>query len=92
MELLRFIKWQWNRFKYDEIVFILDILITASTFAYIWHTAHFLLAFMISVAVFFGIVLIAVIGSQINRQWRLYKDQQAKEAQRIVDRLRGGSR
>lgn len=92
MELLRFIKWQWGRFRYDEIILGLDILITTCTFSYLWYTASFLTALMVSVGVFFGIVAIAALGEQIRKQWRMYKEHQAKEAQRIVDKLRNGSR
>jgi len=92
MELLRFIKWQWNRFQYDEIVLGFDLIATSSTYAYVWYTNSFLLALLVSAGVFFGIVLIAVIGQRIHKQWKLYIQDRDREAQRIVDRLRGGSR
>lgn len=91
MELLRFIKWQWNRLQYDEIVLGLDAIITCSTLAYVWYTFNFFLALMISICVFFGVVVIAMIGQRIIKQWRLYKEHQEKEARRIVDKLRGSS-
>ena len=92
MELLRFIKWQWNSASGEEIVVTLDTIFTTCVFAYVTITMNVFIAFFISVCAFMAFAALAAIGGLIRKQWRMYKAQQARDAQAIVDKLRGGSR
>ena len=92
MELFRFIAWQYNRFDFEELSLILSCLnaITAGLISG-WLGISFgwlifnVLAALVSTVCFCALVF------HTREQWRKYKAFKEKEAQQIVDKLRGRS-
>ena len=92
MELFRFIAWQYNRFDFEEISLILSALVAMITpfvvnslgFNGGWIFASIFISFFVFIS-------ISALVYQTRVQWRKYKEFKEKEAQKIVDKLRGTS-
>lgn len=90
MEAVRFIKWWWNRRTSNE-----QILLTIPLFMIVFFSSLFM--FGLKALFFFMLVglgaLISALFYQIfkafNKEWNVYKQEKERDAQRIVDRLRG---
>ena len=96
MEIIKFLKWQWNRTE-KEIIVIWSIILSSLVFGALpifIMAAHPIVplvctfTFLVSLAIQFAIWNII---RAISKHWKLYKDEQEKEAQAIVDKLRGSA-
>lgn len=92
MEILNFLKWQWNRCSEGEkgLILVTFITILATFIAGIFFgVLYAIVAFIITLP---STGLLAVIVIYVANLWRKYKEEQEYEAQKIVDRLSGRSR
>lgn len=94
MEIIKFIKWWWKNLNAGEKVIILFVLWISVAIANI-----FLFSFHVAALVFYaglGIsalsVVINLIYTSIRLQWRKYNYEREKEAQDLVNRLKGHNR
>jgi amino acid permease len=94
MEIIKFLKWQWNRLEKSEkcmAVIITVSLIVAAICGYIAapHLVWPMVAFVGFLFTAFLQFLVYVVYESISSRWKLYKEEQEKEAQKIMDKLRG---
>ncbi len=91
MEIFRFIKWQWNRFSTDEKMLSLMIVCGLGTIPgtlYLGFTLLF--SILVGSLVSIGIGCLLAIFFKLVRQWNTYKLDKEKDAQMIINKLRGG--
>ena len=92
MELFRFIAWQYNRFDFEEISLILSCLMAmAAGFISVWVGIDFGWIVFNVVLTLICTVCFCALVFHTREQWRKYKAFKEKEAQQIVDKLRGRS-
>lgn len=90
MNVLRFIKWQWNRFSTEDQIVLLSL---AAIVIFIICAITFSLGFIFSivtiVAFIVSILIIVQLVKVIRIQWNKYNKQMEQEQQAIVDKLAG---
>lgn len=90
MEILNFLKWQWNR--YDQfnkcVVFVSSVTITATLIAGLLYglTIAFGTFLFTTASVSLSTLLVMIL---IINPWRKYKAEKETEAQRILNKLSG---
>lgn len=92
MEIFRFIKWQWNRFAFEDLAVAFMLAAVACSVIVTWITSG------IIAAIFVGIIAIVIAGllltclDLVMIQWYKYKRDKDLEAQQVVDILAGKTR
>ncbi len=92
MEIFRFIKWQWNRFAFEDFAVAFMLAAVACSVIVTWITSG------IIAAIFAGIVAIVIASlllaclDLVMIQWYKYKRDKDLEAQQVVDILAGKTR
>lgn len=92
MEIFRFIKWQWNRFAFEDFAVAFMLAAVACSVIVTWITSG------IIAAIFVGIIAIVIAGllltclDLVMIQWYKYKRDKDLEAQQVVDILAGKTR
>lgn len=92
MEIFRFIKWQWNRFAFEDLAVAFMLAAVACSVIVTWITSN------IIAAIFVGIIALVIAGLlsaaiDLTRvQWYKYKRDKDFEAQKVVDILAGKTR
>ncbi len=90
MEILRFLKWQWNRFDKEEVALISVIILLIAWITYgVINSLGFLVIFMGSLALMAIAAVSLIIVGTIHKQWIMYSKQKEQEALAIVNKLRG---
>jgi len=89
MELFRFLAWQWKRLDAEDITIALIILVTIVGFVVTFFAVGLLAALGVGAAAFITSLCFAAIFDSVLTQWNKYKQEKDREAQQIVDKLRG---
>lgn len=90
MEIFHFIKWWWNRRSAPE-----QIVITMPVFMVTFFVSLFLFGF--KALLFFILLVVGVLVGHLfymifkafRQEWYVYRKEKEREAQMIVDRLKG---
>jgi fatty acid desaturase len=92
MELFRFLAWQWNRFDFEEISLMFSAMaaiLVVFVSAYVGLSLGWLIFNAVSTLI--CAVCFCALVFHTREQWRKYKSFKEREAQQIVDKLRGRS-
>lgn len=90
MEMFRFIAWQWNRSRNDDkTLFLLAIILGMFVPTAFYMGMAFGLVIALAVSIALVTAFLYVLCEAIAKRWGMYKKAQEREAQEIVDRLRG---
>jgi uncharacterized membrane protein len=90
MELFRFIAWQWNRsFTEERVAFMLLVVLSiyVPTALYLGMLLGYVLISSLVIALLTAVMY--ALCEAIAKRWAMYKRAKEREAQEIVDRLRG---
>lgn len=94
MEIFKFVAWVWlkNMNKYDRQLAYL-IVWTLTSPVVCWFITHSIIASGAALVLSFlcGFLLL-VLAEKVSEKWHQYKRVKAREAQSIIDALRGGPR
>jgi len=92
MEIFSFIKWQWNRFSFDDIVIAFVSVVIVCSVTVTWIVSTMVTAILVGIIalVIAGLLLAAIDLTRV--QWYKYKRDKDLEAQQVVDILAGKTR
>ena len=90
MEFFRFVAWQWGRFSFEDATLVVMIISAAATLiACLLNGFTIGMSGVVALFAFMCTGLLSAICRRILTQWKKYKIFKDREAQSIVDRLRG---
>lgn len=90
MQLIDFLKWQWNRFNQEEKVLVFIAICVIGWLVISIKLGFDLVAITVgSVAIFFSMIFLSIVIKLITIQWKRYIADKDKEADAIIGRLRG---
>ena len=90
MEMFRFIAWQWNRSHNDEkTVFLLAVILGMYVPTALYMGVLFGYVIISSLAICLVTAILFALCEAIAKRWGMYKKAKEREAEEIVNRLRG---
>ena len=90
MEIFRFIAWQWKRSRNDDrTLFLLAIILGMFVPTAFYMGMAFGLVIALSIAIALVTAFLYVLCEAVAHRWNLYKKAKEREAEEIVNRLRG---
>lgn len=92
MEIFKFIKWKWNRVSRDDkLIGLVGLSTVLGVVIAMYMGLTFIPILLSGVGCLIGSIIVITVCDHTIRNWKLFKKMQEEEAQRVVDKLRGGS-